>query len=85
MNEPGRLRWRCRRGMAELERLLVFYLDGDYRHAEAAERQVFERLLDMQDAELWRCLTGRTCPEDPALVALTAKIRALDPAKEAAC
>jgi antitoxin CptB len=85
MNEQGWLLWRCRRGMAELERMLALYVAGGYRQADAAERQAFERLLDMQDAELWRALSGLGCPEDPALAAMAAKLRALALGERPAC
>ncbi|MEW6037313.1 MAG: succinate dehydrogenase assembly factor 2 [Pseudomonadota bacterium] len=85
MNEEGRLLWRCRRGMAELDRMLALYVDGGYRHADAAERRAFDRLLDMQDTELWRALSGLACPEDPALAAMVAKLRALAPGEHPTC
>ncbi|MDD2767281.1 MAG: succinate dehydrogenase assembly factor 2 [Methylococcus sp.] len=78
MNVPGHLVWRCRRGMAELDRLLGQYLDGPYRLAGADERRAFERLLELQDGELWLCLSGRSEPEDPALAALAKKIGRID-------
>ena len=47
--ELGRLRWRCRRGMKELDQLLVRYIDRCYAGAPADERLAFERLLDCED------------------------------------
>lgn len=85
MNGQGRLLWRCRRGMAELDRMLALYVDGGYRHADAAERDAFDRLLDMQDTELWRCLTGLAGLDDPSLAAMAAKLRALATGERAAC
>ena len=40
----GRLRWRCRRGMKELDELLLAYLPR-YLEASADERAAFEALL----------------------------------------
>ncbi|MDF9391855.1 MULTISPECIES: succinate dehydrogenase assembly factor 2 [Methylococcus] len=85
MSGQGRLLWRCRRGMAELDRMLTLYVDVAYQQADDAERQAFECLLDMPDADLWRCLTGLACPEDPALAALAAKLRILATGAYAAC
>ncbi|HZV23200.1 MAG TPA: succinate dehydrogenase assembly factor 2, partial [Luteimonas sp.] len=52
--ELRRLRWRCRRGMRELDRLLERYLDLRWLQASEAERGVFLRLLDCEDDRLWR-------------------------------
>ena len=48
------LRWRCRRGMRELDRLLERYLDQRWAQADDAERGVFRRLLETEDDKLWR-------------------------------
>jgi antitoxin CptB len=56
---PGRVRWRCRRGNLELDRLLAAYLVRRYPAAPAAERAAFERLLERPDPELLALLTGR--------------------------
>jgi antitoxin CptB len=61
------LRWRCRRGMRELDLLLLRYLDRDYPAAPPAERQAFVTLLSCQDPDILALLTGRTMAEDPAL------------------
>ncbi len=68
---PGYVRWRCRRGNLELDRLLARYLDHRYAHAPTAERAAFRRLLERPDPELLALLTGRTAPRcgDEALVA----------------
>ena len=50
--EIQRLRWRCRRGMRELDQLCLRYLDRAWRDASADERATFERLLGSEDAVL---------------------------------
>lgn len=72
-----RLRWRCRRGMRELDQLLTRYLDRVWSHASAGERTVFERLLQCEDDRLWRWFLGYDTPEDPEIHALVERIRAL--------
>ena len=62
-----RLRWRCRRGMRELDQLLLRYLDGPWPTASETQRAVFLRLLDCEDDKLWRWFVGRERPEDDAL------------------
>lgn len=62
MSEIPRLRWKCRRGMKELDLLLVAYLDSRYPAADATEQGAFRELLDMQDPELFAFITGRERP-----------------------
>lgn len=68
--ELRRLEWRCRRGMKELDLLLVRYLKG--RHAEASEpeRQAFEQFLELPDPEIARYLVAGDVPDDPQNAAL---------------
>jgi antitoxin CptB len=56
----GRLRWRCRRGMQELDVLLGGWLDAHWRSASAAQRAAFAELLEQQDPDLWAWCTGRS-------------------------
>ena len=56
----GRLRWRCRRGMRELDVLLSRYVDERYAAAPAAEQQVFEALLEAQDPVIYAYCLGQT-------------------------
>lgn len=64
--ELRRLRWRCRRGMRELDQLMLRYLDQRWREAPASERARFERLLEVEDDRLWRWFMGRETPQDPS-------------------
>nr|KAJ9614882.1 hypothetical protein H2204_014390 [Knufia peltigerae] len=44
-----KLRWRCRRGMRELDQLFGRYLDREWSSAPTEEREVFLFLLDCED------------------------------------
>lgn len=78
--ELSRLRWRCRRGMRELDRLFERYLDRAWREAPTAEREVFLRLLDIEDDRLWHWFMGHEMPSDAELDTLVQRIRSLPPA-----
>ena len=65
--ELRRLRWRCRRGMRELDQLMLRYLDGRWPSASDAERGLFLQLLDSEDDKLWRWFMGRETPPDAEL------------------
>ena len=75
--ELKRLRWRCRRGMRELDQLLERWLDVAWRQSTEAERATFLRLLDSEDDRLWRWFLGHEVAADPDLQALVDRIRAL--------
>lgn len=73
--ERGRLYWRCRRGMRELDLLLQGFLDGGYDGLDAEGRRAFVELLDCPDALLYDYLLGSARPSDPALAAIVRRIR----------
>jgi antitoxin CptB len=61
--ELQRLRWRCRRGTRELDRLLGDWLERRYTGASPALQAAFSELLDEQDPQLWDWLMGREAPQ----------------------
>ncbi len=68
--EIKRLRWRCRRGMRELDQLMLRYLDQRWPAADDHERSIFLLLLDTEDDKLWRWFMGRERPEKENLEAI---------------
>lgn len=74
-----RLRWRCRRGMRELDRLLERWLDRQWTSSSESDRGLFLRLLDCEDDRLWRWFLGHEQAPDAALDSLVQRIRALPP------
>jgi len=62
--EMARLRWRCRRGMRELDMLLLDYVDRVYPRASTKEQGAFRRLLTAPDPEILALLTGRSAAAD---------------------
>jgi len=77
--ELKRLRWRCRRGMRELDQLLTRWLDREWTAASDAQREVFLRLLDSEDDRLWRWFLGHETAPDAAVDSLIQYIRTLPP------
>ena len=77
--ELKKLRWRCRRGMRELDQLLERWLDRAWRQSPTGERAVFLRLLDTEDDRLWRWFLGHEAPADVEIAALVDRIRSLPP------
>jgi len=72
----SRLRWRCRRGMRELDSLFTGFVDRHWDSLAEPDRQRFEAMLELPDPQLYGWMLGRDCPEDPALADLVERIRA---------
>lgn len=73
--EINRLRWQCRRGMRELDLLLLQFLDSSYAGLDTDAAQAFERLLDCPDALLLEWLLGRQRPSDKEVADVVQRIR----------
>jgi antitoxin CptB len=72
----ARLRWRCRRGMRELDVLLRRFVDVEVPTLTDAEIAAFEGILDLPDPELCAYLLGNSAPADPTAARLIERIRA---------
>lgn len=69
------IKWRCRRGMLELDILLKRYLDHHYSSASAQEQALFCRLIELTDPELYDQLMGAQNLRDPAYERIVQAIR----------
>jgi antitoxin CptB len=76
MRVDNKLRWQCRRGMQELDNLLLNYLDNAYPLATEMERQQFRQLLEFEDSRLIQLLLGGQLVDD-SLSDLLEKLRNL--------
>src|ERR1700737_1247280 len=77
VQDLGKLRWRCRRGMKELDVLLARYVDERFGGASSLEQAAFGRLLETQDTVLYAYCLGSE-PPPPGLAALIERIVAND-------
>ena len=65
MSEPllkidlNQLRWRCRRGMRELDLILNRFLEREYSTLIEPEQLSFARLLETPDPDLYNWLLAR--------------------------
>ncbi|MGH8642004.1 MAG: succinate dehydrogenase assembly factor 2 [Burkholderiales bacterium] len=62
MAEMDRIRWRCRRGLLELDLVLKGFLEQGYERLGPEERAVFAELLEQPDNDLLDLAMGRTEP-----------------------
>lgn len=60
-----RLYWQCRRGMWELDLLLVPFLEQRYDHLDEQDQAMFRTLIDEEDQDLFVWLMRREWPSDP--------------------
>ena len=74
---PGRLRWRCRRGMKELDVLLERFAQRVVPRASVVECRVFAELLELPDPVLAGYLLGGETPAEPHLAQAIGQMRAL--------
>jgi len=72
----AKLKWRCRRGMRELDAVLEGFVDANATTLTPNEIACFEAILDLPDPTLHAYLLGRSVPPDPATAALVEHIRA---------
>jgi len=67
LSEESRLRWQCRRGMRELDELLIRYLESRYPIADDDEKAAFRTVLELPDPELNGYLLQRQMPSSESV------------------
>jgi antitoxin CptB len=75
-SDYARLRWRCRRGMRELDAVLNAFLRNSFAALGDEDKSRFAAILDLPDPELYAYLAGRAAPDDQDTAALIERIRA---------
>lgn len=65
--ERNRLFWGSRRGMLELDLILLPFLDNVYPTLEQGDKERYWKLLDMEDQDMYAWFLSRQKPEDPEL------------------
>ncbi|NOZ37428.1 MAG: succinate dehydrogenase assembly factor 2 [Gammaproteobacteria bacterium] len=74
--ELARLRWQCRRGMLELDAMLISFLDKGFLQLTDKEKAAFYILLNYPDQFLLEYLMGRSLPLDKDVARVAQKIQA---------
>jgi len=64
-----RLKWKCRRGLLELDLVLERYLRSNPEDRELSE------LLDLPDNDLWDIVSGRSDRYDGRFTGIVARLR----------
>lgn len=66
--------WRSRRGLLELDLLLVPFAERRFRTLDASGRALYTELLDFEDVEIYAWIAGRETPPE-RFVAVIGQVR----------
>lgn len=72
----ARLKWACRRGMLELDVLLLPFVEQAFDSLSYAEQENFERLLSCDDPDLYAWFMGHQKCHDPEFAHLVSTLLA---------
>jgi antitoxin CptB len=78
MQSKARIRWACRRGMLELDVLLMPFFDACFDDFSSKERTIFVRFLDSDDPDLFKWLMRHGQSDDVELAQMVDKILAFN-------
>jgi succinate dehydrogenase flavin-adding protein (antitoxin of CptAB toxin-antitoxin module) len=70
-----RLRWHCRRALLELDIVFQRFWAQTGDDLDEATATTLERLLEMEDHDLWELVSGRTATDDPQLQKMVERLR----------
>ncbi len=73
--EYNRLRWASRRGMLELDLILMPFVEGAYPTLSEADQAAYARLLDSEDQDLFAWFLHRQEPDDESLREIVDRVR----------
>ena len=69
-----RLKWKCRRGLLELDLVLQDFLE---RHLQEEDVKALNELLELEDNDLWDIVSGRSDRFDARHGGIVARLRAV--------
>ena len=73
--ELNRLRWQCRRGMLELDMILMHFLETVYPALAPALQRDFSRLLEYPDPVLQRWLLQHGADVEVSMKPIVSRVR----------
>ena len=74
-SELRRIYWASRRGMLELDLMLVPFVENQFRQLTSEDQACYVKLLESEDNDLFAWCLGSAVPEDPELASIVGKIR----------
>lgn len=73
--EFNRLYWHSRRGMLEIDVMLMPFTKHHYLTLDEADRAAYRKLLDCEDQDIWEWLRGFELPDDAELARIILRVR----------
>ena len=73
--EINQIKWRCRRGMLELDMFLMPFCENSYVTLTTSQKHIFLELLEEEDVYLLHWLMGAGESDEPKFKPLIALIR----------
>ena len=70
----SRLKWKCRRGLLELDLVLLDFVE---KHLQEKDLIALNDLLDLEDSDLWEIVSGRSDRYDARHGGIVARLRAV--------
>ena len=75
MNElEKKILWQCRRGLWELDAILIPFVEKNFSNLEEIEIENFKKLLAYEDIEIFDILVNKKPFEDTEIGAIVSKI-----------
>lgn len=74
--QHDRLKWKCRRGLLELDLVLERFLQSEAETLSQRDAAMLSALLDQPDNDLWDLVIGRSDRVDARLCGILARLRA---------
>lgn len=75
INNIARVHWACRRGMRELDVLIMPFFEEEYERLSVSDKHSFVALLEQQDPQLFRWLMNQSVPEEQNLARIVRLIQ----------
>lgn len=72
--DKDRLIWASRRGMLELDLILVPFLENHYSSLGEEEQSAYQLLLKCEDQDLFAWFMKKSRPDDPILAAIVDRV-----------
>ena len=70
----NRLKWKCRRGLLELDLILQDFME---KHLQEKDAGTLNELLDFEDNDLWDIISGRSDRFEERFEGVVARLRAV--------
>ncbi|MFK7733439.1 MAG: succinate dehydrogenase assembly factor 2 [Pseudomonadales bacterium] len=72
--EARRVYWHSRRGMLELDLILVPFVEQQYSSLDEADQQAYRALLECEDTDIYAWMMQRSEPDEESLRPIVQRI-----------